>query len=250
MEIWLAILLPFILVLARTAVFVAVLPIFGWRALPTTVRVGIALLLTIFFGYITPAAVIAEKIHWLSAILILTQEIIWGLGLGLCARFAFLAVQQGGRMAGMQMGFADAGIFDPGQGERSRPVALFIEITFILFFLVAGGHQVLIMIIARSYDVLPVGQPLDIAGLLEALVMTGSTMLVFGLKLAAPILAAFILMAVVLAILSKVLPEMNILMTSFPIRVGMGLLMAAAIIPLFDSFTSELLKRMNSFLIA
>ncbi len=74
-------------------------------------------------------------------------------------------------------------------------------------------------------------------------------MLVFGLKLAAPVLAAFILMAVVLAILSKVLPEMNILMTSFPIRIGLGLLMAAAIIPLFDSFTSELIKRMNRFLI-
>ncbi len=249
METWLAILLPFILVLARTAAFVAVLPIFGWRALPKTVRIGIALLLTIFFGYITPAVVLAEKIHWLRAILILIQEIIWGLGLGLSARFAFLAVQQGGRMAGMQMGFADAGIFDPGQGERSRPVALFIEITFILFFLVAGGHQVLIMIIARSYDVLPVGEVVDIGGLLEALVMTSSTMLVFVLKLAAPILAAFILMAVVLAVLSKVLPEMNILMTSFPIRVGMGLLMAAAIIPLFDSFTAELLKRMNRFLI-
>ena len=250
METWLAILLPFALVLARTAAFVAVLPIFGWRALSTTVRIGIALLLTIFFGFITPAAVIAEKIQWLSAILLLTQEIIWGLGLGLAARFAFLAVQQGGRMAGMQMGFADAGIFDPGQGERSRPVSLFIEMTFILFFLVAGGHQVLIMIIARSYDVLPLGQAVDVAGLLEALVRTGSTMLIFGLKLAAPILAAFILMAVVLAVLSKVLPEMNILMISFPIRIGMGLLMAAAIIPLFDSFASELLKRMNRFLIA
>lgn len=249
METWLAILLPFILVLARTSAFVAVLPIFGWRVLPTTVRVGIALLLSIFFGFITPATVIAEKIHWLSAILLLTQEIIWGLGLGLAVRFAFLAVQQGGRMIGMQMGFADAGIIDPSQGERSQPISLFIEITFILFFLVAGGHQVLIMIIARSYDVLPLGQAVDIPGLLEALVRSGSTMLVFGLKLAAPVLAAFILMAVVLAILSKVLPEMNILMTSFPIRVGMGLLMAAAIIPLFDSFTAELIKRMNRFLI-
>ncbi len=80
METWLAILLPFALVLARTAAFVAVLPIFGWRALSTTVRIGIALLLTIFFGFITPAAVIAEKIQWLSAILLLTQEIVWAFG--------------------------------------------------------------------------------------------------------------------------------------------------------------------------
>ncbi len=173
-----------------------------------------------------------------------------GTGLGPFGTLCFLAVQQGGRIAGMQMGFADAGIIDPGQGERSQPVSLFIEMTFILFYLVAGGHQVLIMIIARSYDVVPVGQALDIGGLLETLVMTGSTMMVFGLKLAAPVLAAFILLAVVLAILSKVLPEMNILMTSFPIRVGMGLLMAAAIIPMFDSFTTELLKRMNLFLMA
>ncbi len=150
METWLAILLPFALVLARTAAFVAVLPIFGWRALPTTVRIGIALLLSIFFGFITPAAVIAEKIQWLSATLLLTQEIVWGLGLGLSARFAFLAVQQGGRMAGMQMGFADAGIFDPGQGERSRPVSLFIEMTFILFVLV-DGWQLLAKALVSSF---------------------------------------------------------------------------------------------------
>ena len=74
-------------------------------------------------------------------------------------------------------------------------------------------------------------------------------MLLFALKLAAPVLGAFLILAVLLSILSRALPEMNILMASFPLRVGMGLFMAAAIMPTLETFTIELARWMKKFLI-
>jgi flagellar biosynthetic protein FliR len=96
--------------------------------------------------------------------------------------------------------------------------------------------------------VFPVGSGLNTAAVAGALVQAGSAMLLLALKLAAPLLAAFLVLAVVLAILARVLPEMNILLTSFPLRVGLGLFMAAIIIPSLDYFTGEIADWMSKLL--
>ena len=73
-------------------------------------------------------------------------------------------------------------------------------------------------------------------------------MLIHGLKLAAPILAAFLLLMVVLAVLARMVPEMNILFISLPLRVGLGLLMVAIFLPFFSSFVGECARLMGKLL--
>jgi flagellar biosynthetic protein FliR len=68
------------------------------------------------------------------------------------------------------------------------------------------------------------------------------------LKLAAPTLAAFIMLMVILAILARMVPEMNILFISLPLRVGMGLLMVAIFVPFISSFVGEFAKLMEKLL--
>ncbi len=250
MEDWIAILLPFVLLMSRVAAFVAVSPIFGWHALPWIVRAGIALLLTFFFASILPPASHPAGVGWLGAIILILQEAIVGLALGFAARFIFAAVRQGGLIAARQMGFADAGVFDPASGVRSRPIATLFEMIFVVLFLSAGGHRILLMVLARSFNSFPIAAVPNIPALTEGLVSAGSEMLLFGLKLAAPVLTGFLVLAILLSILAKALPEMNVLMASFPLRVGMGLFMAAAIMPTLNTFTVELARWMNRFLIA
>ena len=60
-----------------------------------------------------------------------------------------------------------------------------------------------------------------------------------GLKLTAPILAASLLLMVVLAILARMVQEMNILFISLPLRVGLGLLMVVVFLPLISTFVAE-----------
>jgi len=249
MEALFAILLPFVLLTARIGGFILVSPIFGWRAIPVVARAGLVLLLTVFFGATMPPAVNGAAVHWLSATVLIGQEAIIGLGLGLAARLVYTAVQQGGMIAAQQMGFSDAGVIDPVSGSRSRPIATFFEMIFALLFLAAGGHHLLLLMLARSFKGFPVAAAPNISILTEGVVVAGSTMLLFALKLAAPLLAGFLVLAVFLCILARVLPEMNILMASFPLRVGAGIFMAAAIMPSFNAFTGELAKWMQKHLI-
>jgi len=181
MGIWLAILLPFALLTARVGGFVLVSPIFGWRAVPTVVRSGLVLMLTVFFAATMPPVINGIAVHWLQAIVLIVQEAIIGLALGLMARLVYSAVQQGGMIAAQQMGFSDAGVIDPVSSSQSRPIATFFEMIFALLFLAANGHHLLLKIVANSFKSFPVASTPDISLLAEGIVVAGSAMLLFAL---------------------------------------------------------------------
>ena len=250
METWTSIFLPFGLILARISGFFAVLPIFGSPTLPMRVRAAAALLISIFFAMILPRPALVADVAPLAAGVLIAGEILCGLALGMAASLVFRGVQVGARFAGRQMGLAFASTVDPTSGEQAAPVAIIFETAFTLLFLVAGGHRLLLMAIRRSYEAFPVGVIPNASAMVMAIVKSGQAMLMFGLKLAAPVIAAFVVLSVILAVLARVLPEMNILMLSFPLRVGLGLFMAAAIMPAMNGFTIEIAQWMNKFLVS
>ena len=141
-----------------------------------------------------------------------------------------------------------AEILDPLTGERTQPLGNLLEMMFILLFLSANGHHLFLLILSKSYETFPVGSTPTIPILVGGIVQASSTMLMAGLKLAAPMLAAFLLLLVVLAILARMIPEMNILFISLPLRVGMGLLMVVVFLPFISTFVSEFAKLMEKLL--
>lgn len=249
MESWFHILLPFLLVLGRISGFFAVLPIFSWQSVPVRIRAGLALLVTIFFAAIVPPPA-AGAMHWMQASVLMVRELLLGLGLGLAVHLVFLAVQQAGCLIEREMGLAMAEIIDPTTGEETEPMGVFFQTTFALFFLAAGGHRLMLLLIAESYRVVPTANLPDPAVLAEGLVQAGSTMLLLALQIASPVIAASLILSVILAVLSRVLPEMNILMESLPLKVGVGLFMAAAIVPLLSGVTTELAEWMGRLLVS
>lgn len=237
---------PFVLMLARISAFFMVLPIFGWTYLPTVVRAGIAMLVTLFYLIaMGPPAVAGGTDDLFSLTVVLVQEVFCGLGLGLAASFIFLSVQQAGKILSQLMGLSDAGIIDPVSGEESDVMEMFLELTFMVLFLAAGGHHLLLSIIGRSYQAFPVGSGPHVEVLTEVLVSAGADMMVFSLKICGPALAAFGILTLALAVLSKAMPDMNILYMSFPFRIGLGVFLAAAMVPTLSSFTSEFAQWMG-----
>ncbi|HEW78540.1 MAG TPA: hypothetical protein ENH34_01035, partial [Phycisphaerales bacterium] len=111
-----------------------------------------------------------------------------------------------------------------------------------------NGHHLFLLIISRSYEAFPVGSIPTIPVLADGIVKAGSTMLMAGLRLAAPMLAAFLLLMVVLAVLARIVPEMNILFISLPLRVGLGLLMVAMFLPFINGFVAEFADWMGKLL--
>ncbi len=241
-------LLGFVMVLTRISAFFMVLPVFGWRAIPVRIKVGLTVLLAIFFSVITPLVIVPNRVSVLEAILLIANEATYGLALGLIAAIVFSAVKLSGRIIERQMGLAMAQVLDPLTGERTQPLGSLLEMIFILLFLSANGHHLFLLIISKSYEAFPAGSIPTIPILTGGVVKAGSAMLIAGLKLAAPILAAFLLLMVVLAVLARIVPEMNILFISLPLRVGLGLLMVTIFLPYINGFVAEFADWMGKLL--
>lgn len=248
MELMITKLLGFVLVLTRLSAFFLVAPVFSWRTIPVRIKVAIVLLISVFFSTIVPSSVDTGQISSLEAVLLISNEAIYGFALGLVVVFIFSAVKLSGRIIERQMGLAMAQTLDPLTGERSQPLGVLIEMIFILLFLSANGHHLLLLIISRSYHAFPVGSIPTIPLLAGGVVEAGSTMLIACLRLAAPMLAAFLILLVVLAVFARIMPDMNILFISMPLRVGLGLLMAGIFLPFINEFVGEFANWMGKLL--
>jgi flagellar biosynthetic protein FliR len=96
--------------------------------------------------------------------------------------------------------------------------------------------------------VFPPGQSVALLDLVDVIVQAGSTMLVLALKLGAPILAGFLLVSVILGVLARVMPEMNILMASFPMRVTAGMVLSLVVLGTMKSFVAEIVDTFEQLL--
>ena len=151
-------LLGFVMVLTRISAFFLVLPVFSWQSIPVRIKVGLAVLLAVFFSVITPLTVEAKRVSLAGAIFLICNEAAYGLALGLIAAVVFSAVNFSGQIVEREMGLALAEVLDPLTGESSQPMGSLLEMIFILLFLSANGHHLLLLIISKSYEAFPSGR--------------------------------------------------------------------------------------------
>jgi flagellar biosynthetic protein FliR len=238
----------FALTLTRVSAFFVVLPVFGWNAIPVRVKAAATVLLSLFFYCVTPLAIDSAEVSTLAAVLLLAGEAVYGLALGLIIALLFSVVQLSGRIIEQQMGLTMARIIDPLTGESAGPLAGLLEMIFALLFLSANGHHLFLLVLSRSYVAFPSGTMPTIGLLAQGVVGTGSVMFLASLRLAAPMLAAFLVLMVALALLARLVPEMNILFVSMPVRVGLGLFMVGVFLPFVNSFVTEMANWMAKLL--
>jgi flagellar biosynthetic protein FliR len=241
-------LLGFVMVLTRISAFFLVVPVFGWETIPMTMKVAAAVLLSIFFSLTSPLVVSAEQASAVQAMLLLGGEATYGLALGAIVSVLFSAVKLGGRIVEDQMGLTMAEILDPLTQEQSQPLASLLEMIFVIAFLAANGHHLLIKVIHRSYELFPAGKIPTMAALAGNMLEATSMMLIAGLRLAAPMLAALLVLLVALAILARMVPEMDIFFISFPLRIVLGLVMLVVFVPFIDGFVGEMAQLMAKML--
>jgi len=241
-------LLGLTLILTRISSFFLVVPVFGWPTIPGQVKAAMAILLAVFFCACKPLGVTSVDISSPMAMILLAGEIIYGLALGLIVSLLFSVVRLSTRIAEQQMGLTMAEIIDPLNGEEAGTLSNLMEMVFILLFLSANGHHMLLQILSKSYDAFPPGTIPTVNLLVEGVVNTGSVMFIASLRLAAPLLGGFLVLMVALALLSRLVPEMEVFMLSLPAQIALGLFLAAVFMPFVGEFITEMADWMGKLL--
>lgn len=234
-EAWLtpARIILFVLVLARIAGLTVLAPVFGSLMVPPRVRIALVVFLT---ASMLPALAAAKtapvEFHsTTSLVLALVAETSVGLLLGLIAQFVFGAVQMAGELAGMQMGLGLSSLIDPQNHDRVVVLAQWQSTLALLLFLTVDGHHMLIQAVAQSFRHMPAGAAnLSGAGL-GMTVAFAAEIFVLALKLAAPVMILILLVNATLGALTKLIPQLNVMVVGFPINVAAGFFILAAAQP-------------------
>lgn len=211
-------------VLVRVSLIFAFLPILGEDFTPPRVRVLIAAGLTVCLIPVVPvdAGALPETTGQLLVMMI--PEFLLGLLMGLTARLVFSAVQFAGQFAGEQIGFGIANVIDPTNSQQISITAQLYFLFSLLMFLALNGHHILIRALVRSFEIVPLFS-LHISSELVDF-MNGQVLQMFAVAamIAAPVVAAMLLSNLALGLVCKAVPQINIFIESFPIHIGLGLL--------------------------
>lgn len=243
-----AVMLGFFMVLVRTSAFFLVGPIFSARLIPAQFRLALVLFLSIVFAWLSPDPYVAMNISMAEVVMALALEAVYGLAFGLVSMLIFSVIKIAARVIEHQMGFVMAQTLDPLSGEDAQPLSMLMEMLFILLFFCANGHHTLLLLMKQSFDLFPVGTLPNLPGLVQSVTDAGSSMLMAALRLSAPLLCIFMLIMATLAIFARIMPDMDILFLSMPLRAGLGLLFCGMAMPFLQEFVTEFSSWMGKLL--
>lgn len=229
----LADLIPFALVLARVAGLFMAIPMFGARLVPNRVKAVLIFALALLIFPIIRLHAIPAADDSLSLMLLVLRESLIGLTLGAISQFVFAAVEFCGQLVGTQMGISIAAQFDPTTQNNVPTMAIFQGALATLIFLSLGVHHFFIRGIVESYQLIPLGAWHTSGGLLKFLIEASTGIFVIGIKLAAPVSVALLATSVVLGIVARSFPAMNVFMVSMPLNIGIGFLILGISLPVF-----------------
>lgn len=238
----------FVLVLTRLSGLFLTAPLFSQTRVPQTVRMAavavVALVLLPLAGRPTdPDPTLVTLVLWVG------RELMVGAIIGLGATFLMAAVGTAGQIIGFQMGLTYAGAVDPQFNTQMSPVAELQSLFAMLIFLLAEGHQHLLRAVALSFRLVPAGTFSLGETSLNHLIVASGGLFVVALQIAAPVVVLLVLTDLALGLMTRFIPQMNVLVVGAPLKIGVGLLMLTVTAPLVGHLLTNLFSGLDARLL-
>lgn len=234
-------LINFIWPLTRILGLIMVAPVFGHRAVPGRVKIGLGIFIALIIAPTLPPMPDVGLGSW-HGLFILVQQLLIGISIGFIMRIVFAAAEAAGEIVGLQMGLGFASFFDPQSAGQTLVLARFFNMLALLVFLAVNAHLLLIGVLVDSFQSLPISpQPLSAAGFYNVAAF-GSTVFAVSLQLALPLIAILLMTNLSLGILTRSAPQLNIFAIGFPITLGVGLIVLDLTLPYFVPQLEQMLQ--------
>ena len=244
----------FFVILVRISAFIVTGPFFSLKNVPQKVKVGLSIALAVILSQTIPYTDLVYDGVIGYAILIVS-EALTGAIMGFFSNICFHILSFAGQMMDMEIGFSMVNEFDPISNAQVTITANFYHYAVMLMLLVTNMHHHIIRALVDSYQVVPVGQAKFNPMIYTVMVKFMVDYFVIAFRIILPVFAAMLIVNVVLAILAKVAPQMNMFVIGMQLKVFIGLIVLVFMVMMIPSvadfiFTEmmEMLKGAISFL--
>jgi flagellar biosynthetic protein FliR len=226
--------LAFALILLRMSAFLVSAAIFNSTSISAPLKILISVVFTIVVFNPTASNEVLVRIEENQSDLLLFagREVILGLALGFVTRLFFFSIAMAGEIVAIAMGLGQAQMFNPMLGSMGNAMEQFYGVIATLVFLAFNGHHFMIQGIVESFQTAPLATlSLQVATFSE-LVYKIQDYFIIGIKISAPLLISMTVVQFGIALLSRVVPQINVLVTTASLTVVLGFVVMFISLPL------------------
>lgn len=207
-------------------------PVTGAKVVPVQLRLIISLAVGIAVIGGSNIKLPVDGLISVSGFAVIAGEVVIGLAVGFAIQIGYAAAFVAGETISNAMGLGFASMSDPQTGQSTPVIGQFLSIIATLIFLAMDGHLILASIIVRSYEFVPPGSGLLSADAALRLSHFGGSLFVAGLAIAFPVGSALLLVQIIMGMLARSAPSMNLFAVGLPATLTLGLVMMAMASPL------------------
>jgi flagellar biosynthetic protein FliR len=227
------------------AAFVAA-PIFGAQGVPVQIRLILSLAIGMAALNSVTITLPAGGVASFAGIALVAGEVLAGLAIGFALQMAYAAAFIGGETIANAMGLGFASMVDPQSGATTPVVGQFLSILSTFLLLSMDGHLMLVQFVVDSYRALPPGAGLMPNSAIHDLVWFGTSMFGAGLTIALPVAFALVLVQIVMAMLARSAPSLNLFSVGLPATLIAGLVLLAIAAPVMaESITASIAQALD-----
>jgi flagellar biosynthetic protein FliR len=205
----------FTLVLTRVSGLMLTVPVFGATTAPYQVRGLLAVAMSLILWAAQLGTPVPPPGNTLNYAIYLSGELLVGLAIGLGVQILFAGVQVAGQIIGQLSGLALADVFNPALDSNSPVFAQILFYVSLSVFVLIGGHHTVIAGLLDTFSFVPPGTALIGRSVLDSLIGSLTASFIVGIRAAAPVMVALLLATFILGLISRTLPQMNILAIGF-----------------------------------
>lgn len=230
-----------LLVLIRISVLVFMLPIITTDEVPAKLKAGLSFFLSIIIFPTLPHVVIAIPESLPGYILMAVKEIYIGLVMGFAGTFVFAGIRFAGSWIDAETGFNMMQMMNPMAQEEDTPMGHLLFIIFIMLLLSTGGYMFYLQAISESFRLIPLAGAEAASGAMVAVFARMSLFaFLLGMKVAAPLISTLFISSIALAIIARIMPQMNVWMVGMPMKLILGAMTMVFALPLmWQAFQKE-----------
>lgn len=211
-----------LLVLARISGFVFTAPFFGLSYIPRNVKIGFSVFITILMTYVLPYSTL-EYVGVIEFACLIMKEVIVGVLIGYMTNICTYILNFSGHLIDMEIGFAMVNEINPVANVQSTITANLYTYLVMLMLVVTDMHHQILKAFIYAFEVIPIGKMKFSGNIYFAMVKFISEYFIIGFRIVLPIFASMLVVNVVLGVLAKVAPQMNMFVIGIQLKVFVGL---------------------------
>lgn len=241
----------YLLVIVRISAFIVSAPFLSNVNIPRKVKAGLA----VFLGLVVVSATAYEPLEYIGVIGfagVVIKEMAVGLALGYISSICMYIVNFAGQFIDMEIGFSMANVMDPSTRIQSTVTGNYYSYMVMFMMFVTNMHYYVIEAILDSFKFVPIGQVVLHDQMYKVAVKFMSDYFLIGFRIVLPVFAAILLINIVLGILVRVAPQMNMFVIGMQLKIFVGLiilLLVVEMIPTVSDFIFEEMKTMMQLMI-